>query len=692
DPTDSSRFTSKAFDVNLDTQATSGSFFISWEDVRQRTTWSEDLNYFVDDFFGRHDIKTGMIFEHEYFERDLFQGMVRSFRLQNNFFGGNDTPDQAGAKFIVNESFGIPEGTGGFNHLEGQSDNYGIYITDTWLPLDNLAINAGLRLDREEVAAAGFSEFDPRAEFNTFQRYLVECLNAADAQGLGEGGVAQDILARMFPNEFQRFLDNLGEITEEPIGSCVQGKPFFLTFPKKSFTDDCRRPDSDRLCTTTLDNFSPVLAVLGNRPEDTVNIVNNNLSPRFNISWDPWSNGKTRFFASWGRFYDKVNLAQIVSEQGPDVRGRTFIVDEARGLVTDEPNASDPDVTVVDRNLETEFKDEWTIGFEREIAPETKIRLTWISNKFRAQLQDVDYNHFARDVGPEFIAPVRRTVGLTSKIIGFTPIGGPALCEFDPVVAGLAPTRQVIGAVSAGNIRVIGDELGVPNGFGDDCFGDISGQSGVTVPIADGVPDLFRRNLLYNNVLFLSNLNFSNFDGFTLEFIRRMKRNWQLNASWTHGRSVGAADNFADESGNDPSRVADEFGFTGFDERNVLTVAVTTILPWGDIQLGSLMTYFSGTPFSIRERSSSFDAANQNTFRTEFPTRRRNDQRNDSHLQIDVTVEKQFLIKKYNASAQFLVENLLADDFLTTQNLVDGQLVAFRNFGRQYEVRFKVNF
>ena len=138
--------------------------------------------------------------------------------------------------------------------------------------------------------------------------------------------------------------------------------------------------------------------------------------------------------------------------------------------------------------------------------------------------------------------------------------------------------------------------------------------------------------------------------------------------------------------------MADEFGFTGFDERNVLTVAVTTILPWGDIQLGSLMSYFSGTPFSIRERSSSFDAAKQNTFRTEFPTHRRNDQRNDSHLQIDVTVEKQFLIKKYNASAQFLVQNLLADDFLTTQNLVDGQLVAFRNFGRQYEVRFKVNF
>ena len=37
------------------------------------------------------------------------------------------------------------------------------------------------------------------------------------------------------------------------------------------------------------------------------------------------------------------------------------------------------------------------------------------------------------------------------------------------------------------------------------------------------------------------------------------------------------------ESGNDPSRVADEFGYTGFDIRNVVTVAVTTgLLPLRD--------------------------------------------------------------------------------------------------------------
>ena len=165
-----------------------------------------------------------------------------------------------------------------------------------------------------------------------------------------------------------------------------------------------------------------------------------------------------------------------------------------------------------------------------------------------------------------------------------------------------------------------------------------------------------------------------------------------MNASWTWGRSIGAADNFQDESGNDASRVNDEFGPTGFDQRNIVTVAVTTILPWGDVQLGSLMTYFSGTPFSIRERVTSFDAANQSTFRTVFPTTSRNDQRNASNFRFDVTLEKAFLIKKYNASAQFLIQNLLGEDFPTVFNMIDGRLVAVRDFGRRFELRFKLNF
>jgi hypothetical protein len=518
---------------------------------------------------------------------------------------------------------------------------------------------------------------------------MVACQAAIGTPGNeSETLAANNLLAEIFPDVYGQYVDN-----GNTIGNCSQGKAFFLTYPKQKFTDDCKRPSDNSYCTETLNQFSPVLVIKGNRPEGPVEFSNSNLAPRFNISWDPWSNGKTKIFASWGRFFDKTNLAVVTLEQGPDTRSRDFIFNTSLGTTTSAGNvASDPDVTLVDRTLSTEFKDEWTVGFEREIAPETKIRLTYIANKFRNQYQDVDFNHYVRDVGPEFIAPVRRTVGGSSgRIVGYVPMGGEAICDFDPVVTGLAPTAQIVGAVENGSIQKTG-EYNQPNGKGDDCFGFVANKNGNLQPISDGLPDLFRRNLLYNNILFLSNLNRSEFNGFTLEFIRRLKRNWQLTAGWTHGTSLGAADNFQDESGNDPSLVDDEFGYTGFDIRNVVTVSVTTILPWGDLRLGSVITYISGTPFSIRERESAYDAANQSTFRTVFPTGSRNDQRNDSYQQIDVTLEKAFLIKKYNATAQILIANLLGDDFLTVANFVDGRIQAARAFGRFFELRFTINF
>ncbi|MFQ5718299.1 MAG: TonB-dependent receptor domain-containing protein [Acidobacteriota bacterium] len=692
DPSDNRKFVSAGFDIDQDTGSIIGSFFLNFKDKRQRLTWTEDLTFFVDDFFGRHDIGAGLSFEQEHFERDLFQGLVRTFQREVTVFGAGTDLNEGGQKFRVNENLAVPSnpeavaaGLGGFSHLESDSDSYGVYITDTWLPRDNISITAGLRFDREEVFADGFEKFDPRAEFNEFSRFLADCRSPTGTQTKPER--AEQLIAELFPAEFAAF--KAGGQSFGGKFPCSQAQGFFFTFPKQSFTDDCKVGENGSLCTSTLSNFFPTLAIVGNRPADEVRVENNNLSPRFNVSWDPWSTGKTRFFGTYGRFFDRTNLATVVAEQGPDTRTRDFSFTTAQdtaGIAQDSgQSSSDPTINLVDRNLRTQFNEEWTVGFEREIAPETKIRITYVSRKFRDQLQDSDLNHFIRDVGPEFFAPVRRQVAGRARVVGFVPVGGDAFCFADPrdAVEGLVPTKNV----SNPDISATGP-VGQPDGIPDDCFGFFSGgQAG-----ADGVRDLFRRNVFFNNVLFLSNQNISDFQGFTVEFTRRMKRNWQLQASWTHSRSVGAADSFNDESGNDPSLVADEFGFTGFDIRNAVTVNVTTILPWGDIQLGSVMQYFSGTPFSIRDREFSADNLGQGTLRTIFPTGRRNDQRNDPHLRIDLQAEKAFLIKKYNATATFVIQNLLADDFLTVSNFVDNRLVANRDFGRQYEARFKINF
>ena len=52
----------------------------------------------------------------------------------------------------------------------------------------------------------------------------------------------------------------------------------------------------------------------------------------------------------------------------------------------------------VDRNLKTPYDDEYTLG-SRELFQETSITVTAIKRNFKNQFQDVDVNHYARDLG-----------------------------------------------------------------------------------------------------------------------------------------------------------------------------------------------------------------------------------------------------------------------------------------------------
>ena len=60
-------------------------------------------------------------------------------------------------------------------------------------------------------------------------------------------------------------------------------------------------------------------------------------------------------------------------------------------------------ITQVDRNLETPFTDEFTIGFERELSPNWALSVTYVNRKSQDLLQDVDINHFTRDANGDGI-------------------------------------------------------------------------------------------------------------------------------------------------------------------------------------------------------------------------------------------------------------------------------------------------
>src|SRR6185295_5771797 len=149
------------------------------------------------------------------------------------------------------------------------------------------------------------------------------------------------------------------------------------------------------------------LLELGIQPqvEERFALTNNNLAPRLAFSWDPWTDVKTKVFATWGRYYDKLFLSTIVGEKGPDYLARYYNLDPdgVDATVVFGPLAyggtpnhyigrfiskSAPSATQVDRRLRTPFSDELTLGFEREIAPEVSLAVPYINRRFRDQLQD----------------------------------------------------------------------------------------------------------------------------------------------------------------------------------------------------------------------------------------------------------------------------------------------------------------
>src|SRR5262249_22597783 len=127
---------------------------------------------------------------------------------------------------------------------------------------------------------------------------------------------------------------------------------------------------------------------------------------------------------------------------------------------------------IVDRNLRTPYQDEWRLGFEREIAPETAVAITYIHRSFRDQLQDIDLNHLPHDYG--------RCI-----------------------------TRAPWVDTSKG-----------PDGKLDDCYGGRDGASGGP----DGIPDLYVQNPGWGDVLLVGNFNTAEYKATELRIERRFFR------------------------------------------------------------------------------------------------------------------------------------------------------------------------
>ncbi|HXI02396.1 MAG TPA: carboxypeptidase regulatory-like domain-containing protein [Candidatus Saccharimonadales bacterium] len=611
-------------------------------DQRLRNSIRADLTYTIEDAWGEHQIKSGLEFSDEKFRDDP---------INNPLFIDNYVPCR---NCLDQTRQPIPNAVSGYQVLRVPSPiqlkqnvvsfNSSGYLQDTWKPVPNVTVQAGTRIDREDIDTSGFTYFDPRVEKQK-SITILESL-CSDALRVARSGSGQSNAASV--------CDVSGRLPgQDPVGGPLKYAMDDLT-PEKLRKYDV---DQNGVFDSGVDGpvwYDPFTVYQDRHPEN-FEITNLNLSPRFSFAWDPWADGKTKVFWTWGRYYDRLFLDTVDDEMGPDIVNYTFFPNPTTFKF--EPNMLSSDASAVsvvqlDRNLRTPFTDVLTLGAERELAPEWSAKLTYTQRLAWDLLQDVDVNHI--------------------QCADFPALFGIRSQDICPLYTD-----------SSGKVHL-----------SDDLFGEV----GTGRP--NQAPDLYIVNDNFNQVLRLGNYNSSLYRSLTLELQRRLHRNWQMQVSYTWSRVFGQAETFLSSLGDDPSTVDDEKGYLSYDQRHRVILIATSHLP-KDVELGTTVQWESGTPYSVLAQVVDQDNRGNVSIRTFYPTHSRNDQRNDGYWDIDAKVIKRFTMGKASASASLAVNNILNNDALTLSafriSSVNGiQLQqgpqGLRRFGRFWEVGFSMAF
>jgi len=472
-------FSEDLYTVDIREGTTDGPYYQTSRDTRQRNALRSDLSWYRDTSHGSHSLKGGVELSREDYTNQVRTARVRfdDFEICKPVDDPSDPfddpivcdPDVVGrnasGELVVVGSINFEESIPENLARSATKDNYSFYLQDSYKPVPNLTLNLGLRFDREEATAEGWASFDPAAQATEFLNRLalgmgvpVGSLELAtalrnavvvnDVNGDGkdplhcgsydkDGGAFGDGIADGTADDFITLYDGDFDGVADP----NDPDDVFLMAPDGIADGRSIHPDCDRLSEDgafivapfSLHQLDPVgvfysgsgEALGTERTPEPIDLVNNNLAPRRSLSWDPWRDNRTKLFVTWGRYFDRLFLATLVPEQGPDPRTVAY-------YATNRDNGADAfpiqtgrfSITQVDRGLKTPFSDELTLGIERELAPEWAISATWIRRTGRNQLQDTDLNHFVQDLNSD---------GVLDDDIGRITTSDPYLCREDPL-------------------------------------------------------------------------------------------------------------------------------------------------------------------------------------------------------------------------------------------------------------------
>jgi hypothetical protein len=166
-----------------------------YKDISKRWSAEASLGYMVDDFGGRHEFKIGYQFAQV--TNDVDSGYVPLGRVDLyygysiNDLTGRDDPDSPDA---IGAGQAIRFGTVG----EASNTSHSIYLQDRWQPTQRLTINAGVRMEKEDLPS--FNGYAPPISFGFFDKVVPRLGAAYDLTGDGR--------TKLFAS-YNRFQDRL---------------------------------------------------------------------------------------------------------------------------------------------------------------------------------------------------------------------------------------------------------------------------------------------------------------------------------------------------------------------------------------------------------------------------------------------------------------------------------------------------
>jgi len=739
-------FLNEAYCNNLTDNRVSGSSAVNFDDHRQRWTVKGQATLYSGRFWGMsHQFKMGLTIENERYFRALTIRPQITYQLIEFTDDSSDGQDEGLVSFgRINSVLSVPQ----TDDVRATGTNWGVYIEDQFKPRQNVTVTLGMRVDREETNSEGRSPFTYTAadirqlekDATALGAGMVKIPDSvlSDPDCRSSGGLwlgpcvelaAWVALQDLVPADSPNFVQLQGWFPT--IFTGYEGSEQFQAQLQEIVCTGLTGSALGNCLTTVAQNIndSQVDQLQKKRQATNINLTNTNFSPNIAVAWQPWSNGKTAFKASAGRYYNNIPLTIPLRELNPAFTSVIYRADltdpdlcdeedDACGKTSLESGVS-PLISVltVDRDLKTPYQDEFTFKIERELWAETSLNFTYINRKFRDQIQDININLRPGDLGfcqRELLGSNKPALmpspGVSAKSCidldasSGTPL--PVECSIDADCADYGGVCDWIYSI-AGDFAWIANDYGDPYpdtvpGVGDGYYDPVTdstfdnciGENTVgTPPGAEGgvssvhnfqflrspdkVTDLYLQNPFWADLFLIGNFNSADYEALVLEIVRRQYRSWEMNGSYTYSESKGDGEDFFQSLGDDPTLRDNVRGFQSYDQTHVVKMNATTVTPWG-IRLGTSVTWQSGLPYSLLTQDFSTDTLPPSTIsiggqgsrqRQTYPTGVRNDQRNDSFWNLDLKATKELRLgKSMNLQLSAEVFNLFDDDTFQVYN------------------------